>query len=413
MQFGGGTHFGGAGKFGGSKPGWIRYYNILKSLLPPGAYSDDDESIVMRTVRADAEQLAAGGESVVQALEREIFPDTAEASLPEWEKMLGIALPANATLATRQAACVSKWRASLGSSLDAIRTILDPLLNATTAFRDPFDDSSVSPRWEQNSHTSTITEADPSPLTGYLDIVLGAGDRRINATLNLGPVLLVPLHDRDDTFTVTTHTKAIVAVNEQGGGTVVYANANNWFHFGIKYEGGTSYLQIDQLVDGTYTENVFRTTPTTASVYTVIEKTAANKLQFKYHDTDPASVAQILEVDLGTMVPRKVGVFAKNYDGASSGGVEIHEISFSHGLSKNNIEIIEFPLSLMQSTTDTSKFTAFVHREPTDAGTYDIKETQRTLDRIKQAHTLLRVGESDSFKTDDPYSLTDRDLLGS
>lgn len=64
-------------------------------------------------------------------------------------------------------------------------------------------------------------------------------------------------------------------------------------------------------------------------------------------------------------------------------------------------------------------FTAFVFRDPTLAGadggtaSYNIREAQRACDRLKSGHVRILVGESEDFLTNDPYSLTNRDILGS
>lgn len=54
----------------------------------------------------------------------------------------------------------------------------------------------------------------------------------------------------------------------------------------------------------------------------------------------------------------------------------------------------------------------FIKRDPALPGTPDIPTAQRIIDQMKPAHTRGLVGESTSFKCDDPHSLTDRDLLG-
>jgi hypothetical protein len=57
-------------------------------------------------------------------------------------------------------------------------------------------------------------------------------------------------------------------------------------------------------------------------------------------------------------------------------------------------------------------FFVFVWRDPTQPGTYDTKTAQRIADRFKESHVLITVGESKAFKTNDPYSRTNRDILG-
>jgi hypothetical protein len=57
-------------------------------------------------------------------------------------------------------------------------------------------------------------------------------------------------------------------------------------------------------------------------------------------------------------------------------------------------------------------FTAFVFRDPTLPGSCNVREAQRAADRLKSAHVRILVGESIDFLTNDPLSLTNRDLLG-
>jgi uncharacterized protein YmfQ (DUF2313 family) len=54
----------------------------------------------------------------------------------------------------------------------------------------------------------------------------------------------------------------------------------------------------------------------------------------------------------------------------------------------------------------------FIYRDPTEPGTADIEAAQTLLDDMAQSHTKGHVIESIDFRTEDPFSLTDRDLLG-
>jgi len=63
-------------------------------------------------------------------------------------------------------------------------------------------------------------------------------------------------------------------------------------------------------------------------------------------------------------------------------------------------------------TEEESIFFVFVFRDPTDPGTYDILAAQRLADRVKEAHLLILVGESEAFQSNDEYSRTNRDIVG-
>jgi len=54
----------------------------------------------------------------------------------------------------------------------------------------------------------------------------------------------------------------------------------------------------------------------------------------------------------------------------------------------------------------------FVYRNPALPGTYFLASAQALVDKIKPSHTVGTVIESINFLADDPFSLTDRDLLG-
>lgn len=57
-------------------------------------------------------------------------------------------------------------------------------------------------------------------------------------------------------------------------------------------------------------------------------------------------------------------------------------------------------------------YTFFIYRDPALPGTPDLDFAQSELDRIAHSHTRGTVIESTNFLTDDPESLTDRDILG-
>ena len=57
-------------------------------------------------------------------------------------------------------------------------------------------------------------------------------------------------------------------------------------------------------------------------------------------------------------------------------------------------------------------FRFFIYRNPASPGTYDLAGAQALITKIKPSHTLGYAIESINFLCDDPYSLTDRDLLG-
>lgn len=61
---------------------------------------------------------------------------------------------------------------------------------------------------------------------------------------------------------------------------------------------------------------------------------------------------------------------------------------------------------------DQEVYRFFIYRDPLLPGTPDLVTAQETVTAMEPAHTLGTVIESITFLCDDPFSLTDRDLLG-
>lgn len=74
------------------------------------------------------------------------------------------------------------------------------------------------------------------------------------------------------------------------------------------------------------------------------------------------------------------------------------------------IEISAAAAAAVNRPRDVYKF--YIFRDPALPGAPDLVFAQDEVDRVKHSHTRGTVIESVSFKTDDPKSLTDRDLLG-
>ena len=111
---------------------------------------------------------------------------------------------------------------------------------------------------------------------------------------------------------------------------------------------------------------------------------------------------------------RRVGFFSRNLTASTntvSGAFD--DIQLIHETPRNNVEIIEQRLANTALAGDANLiFEAYVVRRPTDAGSYDIKQAQRTCDSVKMGHTLLMACETHEFLCDDPFSLCDRAPLG-
>lgn len=70
------------------------------------------------------------------------------------------------------------------------------------------------------------------------------------------------------------------------------------------------------------------------------------------------------------------------------------------------------PMAVILSIDQREIFRYFIYRDPGLPGNYSVTDAQALVDAMQPAHTKGYVIESIDFKTDDPLSLTDRDLLG-
>ena len=123
----------------------------------------------------------------------------------------------------------------------------------------------------------------------------------------------------------------------------------------------------------------------------------------------------ITSLDTITIKPRYMGLWeAINSDSTEvKGSIHFSDTRAYYSKPWNNVELIEIPQAIVPPQKPERNFFAFIHREPEDPKDYDLKQCQRLLDRVKQGHTLILVGESDCFRCDDQFSLCDRDILGS
>lgn len=83
------------------------------------------------------------------------------------------------------------------------------------------------------------------------------------------------------------------------------------------------------------------------------------------------------------------------------------------GLDPNDVEVIETSRATAIAVGDDRIiYQFFIYRDPLLAGSYDLVEAQRIIDVMAHSHTRGVAIESTDFLCDDPFSLTDRDLLG-
>jgi len=402
MQFGGWTQFGGVAQFGGGESRALHYYRALKSIALPGLWSQDDDALINQFLRVDAVGLSLG-QVLADRLDAEILPDDASECLAEWERMLGLPVDEDVSIAARRAAVLGIWQGAQPTSLPAIRQLLGPILNPTRLFNDLFDDDVVSWRFELLG-TPLIWET-----LSRLIIGVAAGDSRPWDSVAQDPALaLIDLADRSDDVKVSAqvdHT-TYYAPSEVSSGVVLYADHQNAVM--AAFESG--FLRLDKIVDGVLTEGTPVASPA-LPFWLQISKTATAWAASYGSDLDDLTV---LEETAVPFLPRKGGVFSRDDVTGANTYTGFGSLEISHARPENNVEIIEQTLVnlALAGGGDEDIFIAFVHRDPGDDGEYDIAAAQRVLDRISYGHTVLLVGESDSFLCDDSESLCDRDIIG-
>ena len=83
------------------------------------------------------------------------------------------------------------------------------------------------------------------------------------------------------------------------------------------------------------------------------------------------------------------------------------------GLQPAQVIVIETTRAdAISSGDDRFIFQFFIKRDPSLPGTYNVDAAQHIVDQMAPSHTQGFVIVSDNFLTDDPDSLTDRDVLG-
>lgn len=407
--YGGKSSYGGLSRYGGGDPRWLIYYRVLKSIALPGFWPNDDELAINKLLRTDAKGLSQA-KIHAERLLSEFFPDSADECLPEWSTLLGVVFANASTLAEQQGAVQAKFLGSLGSSLPAIRKILFPILNPTTAFFDGFDKSEVSPRYELEGN-GTRTEATSAISIALAGAVVGTWDGTTLTPLANRVFIRVP--DIDDDFTIDFELVAFALLADTALGFFVQQSAQNVTQFVLGNTGAADEIRIDQIVDGTLTEDV---DAKAAAAPGVPQFFRIRKLAGELIFSNGATISALSEFHrVNTRhKTRHVGFFVRNAAAVNAVSMSVGSFKIVMDTPENNVEIIELDEEIVDLSGKADDiFTSFVHRDPTDPGSFNVQQAQRTLDVVAQGHTLGVVGESDVFLTDDPSSLTDRDVLGS
>jgi hypothetical protein len=386
----------------------------LMALYPPGSFSRDPSSLHGVLAEADAKVLYAGAQ-VVEQLEKEVFPQTAEQDLSDWESIYRMPHAPGATDAMRRAALTGRWRGGMPFNLAGVRAIVAELISPEYAWRDAFGNALIDWRYRQILNACTLVET-----VGAQDLhVAAATDARWDATHKLGATSLIDLIVEDGRITLDDFwfSAKITACSSNDGllGVCLHQDLTNSQWWGLWTIGADVKLRkswiCDNVIGGPANATVEPAYPYWLTIGRVAGETRVYLDAVMPSPFNPASLT--LKGSLAVPFhPRQVGVVLWN-DGATSQNITVGEVRLAYRMKHHNVEIIENCLATLSGATDLNRFFCFVRRSPLDAGAADLRRATLELDRFKPGHINLTVGESTLFITDSFHDLTDRDVLGS
>lgn len=148
-----------------------------------------------------------------------------------------------------------------------------------------------------------------------------------------------------------------------------------------------------------------------------------NRAHDLLRESDPTTAIELLpeyEAELGlvaaaTIAERQANVVARNVTRQRVRPVDFRlALAPLLGQAAEDVVIIERTHAFAASIGDDREiFRFFVYRDPGLPGDYFVASAQALVDAMAPLHTQGHVIESVSFACDDPFSLCDRDLLGS
>lgn len=414
-----GESFGGLSQFGGGDSLTETYYRTMRSLMLPGFWPSDDSASPNVLLKADALALSAA-QAIVDSLLREAFPHQAALTMDAWSSLLGVVHAPSATLQQRRDAILSVWRGAQPSTRAGLRSMLVDLLRPEHLWRDGFDDSALSWRYDADIGGGSLTE-----VAGQLTIDTGF----VDCSWGNHPRLMFPLTSRDDAVIVEAHLAAVDTYTAANHAICrvalgVHDDDDSGIHLGIYYSALGWRVLLERWTDGvreSLTDPVQvlvgSGSPSPALAAKLVVQ--ANGDVYGYIDEAPTvrgkvgdAVAPVVSYVGGevSLVRRKAGLLAWNAGATYDAAADVETLWVAHGSQVNNVDVAEFLTSEVNDASDI--FFGFVKRSSFDLESYDLANAQRVADRAKQAHTLLLVGESNEFAVDDLMSLVDRDTLG-
>lgn len=424
MRYGGFSQYGGATQYGGRETSrWEIFYNLLLSLKPPRVYSEDPEAIVNKHILAEANLLGNSASVLLERVFAEMFPHTAVEDLPEWEELLNIVPPEGEAISDRQLTAVGRYRGGVASSLPDLRKILEPILSPEYYFRDPFTfglpdsaNDGLMSEWETFGGSITVSGSDLLHVDAlpFSDFLLASGT---------APMVRFDIPDRSDDFVFDAYLDPLTAFgggpgSDQSMGFGLWQDDDNAILFELIDKSGTESLRVSRLRNGVKIEDSESATISapTLGMWMRLQR-IGDSITASYRASAAIGDYDLARTELVTfareITPRKVGFFSESISDGNSSTPRWGEFRMQFATPHNNVAIFEKRLANILPTFNASqKFFAYVYRNPLDSGSYDITNAQRAMDSAKPAHTLIYVGESAVFRTDDSASLTDRDVLG-
>jgi hypothetical protein len=394
------------------------WHRALMALYPPGSFSRDPASLHGILAEADAKVLFAGAQ-VVEQLEKEIFPSTAEQTLTEWERVFRSPPAPGSTTAQRQAAISARWRSAMPFTLEGARTIAADLLMPEYYWRDAFENGIIDWRYTQDLNACTLVEV--GGATPYQRIAVAtAADARWDATHKLQGMSTIPLIVErgavtPDDFWFCARVD-MNSINDGMGGVLLWQDDQNALGVGLQTVGASVKIRRWSIIDNVVATLDSGVAEPTAPYWITIGRIAGVVHAYVGTTLPSPFEGDALTTHLGTIPaptvhPTRCGIFLFN-DGTTSQQMSFGEIRQAYRMRQHNVQIIENCLATLTGASDTNRFFCFVKRPLTDFGAGDLKRAQIELDRFKPAHIQFTVGETSYFLADDAHCLTDRDVCG-
>ncbi len=383
----------------------------LMDLYPPGAYPSIDgrggQTFHYDVCEQDA-SLLTHARVAVEQLELEIFPQTAEETLDEWEAALQIDTVLTA-VADRQGLAADAARSPLLVTPKNLRAMLAELLQSVYGFWDP-------------GTLDVLAHYDVQQGNGYVaedasGLALGAASpAQCSFDLGNDPHATVRLVDRADGWTLEAELQS--AVIGAGSATGIFISPEplgrlgDALFLGMEHYGGSTAIRalLYTAADGDWSQLGTIATVGPPCWFRIV-RGSDGVLQLRAGASLGALANVVSDLAL-TWTPRVWGVCTRNSGAWATVEGVWQDIRIAYNLLRNNVELHEYRADQIPDGDPERIFWAFVHRDPDDAGAYDLAGAQRICDRVKWGHSQIIVGESDCFLCDDSFSLTDRDILG-